>query len=58
MCREQDKTNGYMKNGVAMARKPVTSTEQGEEPTSADVVTMGTQIILFGEMSSGLMKEK
>ena len=25
MCKEQDKTIGYMKNGVAMARKPVTS---------------------------------
>ena len=28
VCRQQDKTNGYMKNGEAMARKPVTSTAE------------------------------
>jgi hypothetical protein len=44
VCREQDKTNEYMKNGAAMARKPGdvdrrTPPEQGEEPTSAEVVT-------------------
>uniref|UniRef100_A0AAZ3QBM3 Ankyrin 2a, neuronal n=1 Tax=Oncorhynchus tshawytscha TaxID=74940 RepID=A0AAZ3QBM3_ONCTS len=51
VCREQDKTNGYMKNGSAMARKPVTSTtERGEEPTSAEVMT----VLLFCDSSAPL----
>jgi hypothetical protein len=40
VCGKTKQNKWKMKNGSAMARRPVMSTAEGEEPTSVEVVTL------------------
>ena len=55
MCMEQDKTNGNMKNGAAMARKPVTSTADFGGSRDTFLVTTLLHMCYFIVLMSSLL---